>query len=579
MPDASLKVVIGADVQNALVGIKSVETASVGLGRAVKDTEERFNIQNTALNKSSGYMRQQEQAAKALADAEKNVGASSLLAASGIEKIGGSSRGILEPLNNAYNVIRKVAYALPGIGISGIFLAGFEAIASAFGKEEKAVDDASKAVEAHQKLVEGVISKTKEESTTVDILVGKIQSGTLSRQETVQAIKELQKIAPDYFSKLNAEKASIEDVTKAYGLYNQQIVKTIEAQIRIAEIAEIVKRRLTQTSQTPEAAKFIADLQAQGKTLEEINAIVVKGTGEDIKAQAELLRGNKYVSDEKLKQGLLDAKVPAGVQTILNLLQQEQKILKDINDVSKLVDLGKPPKIKIEPVIDQDPQKTPIRLGTFLDTSNFDPQIKTIEKRFREKPMLLSFTFDKAALDAAYELGKEIGRIISAGIPKGFADIGASIGEAIASGKDPIAAAGKSILNTVGDLIEQIGKALIEYGIVKTGLDKIIEGGIAIPGVAAIAVGVAAVALGALVKGLAQPRRAFAEGGIVTGPTNALIGEAGPEVVFPLDKLNRFMRGNANNSPQMNLAGQFVVKGTDLVLAVNRQNKLNNNAS
>jgi hypothetical protein len=35
------------------------------------------------------------------------------------------------------------------------------------------------------------------------------------------------------------------------------------------------------------------------------------------------------------------------------------------------------------------------------------------------------------------------------------------------------------------------------------------------------------------------PRIALAEGGIVTGPTNALIGEAGPEAVIPLDKMGR----------------------------------------
>jgi phage-related minor tail protein len=30
----------------------------------------------------------------------------------------------------------------------------------------------------------------------------------------------------------------------------------------------------------------------------------------------------------------------------------------------------------------------------------------------------------------------------------------------------------------------------------------------------------------------------FAEGGIVTGPTLALIGEAGPEAVIPLDRMS-----------------------------------------
>ena len=32
----------------------------------------------------------------------------------------------------------------------------------------------------------------------------------------------------------------------------------------------------------------------------------------------------------------------------------------------------------------------------------------------------------------------------------------------------------------------------------------------------------------------------FAEGGIVTGPTLGLVGEAGPEAIIPLDRLNQF---------------------------------------
>ena len=37
------------------------------------------------------------------------------------------------------------------------------------------------------------------------------------------------------------------------------------------------------------------------------------------------------------------------------------------------------------------------------------------------------------------------------------------------------------------------------------------------------------------------PRVALAEGGMVSGPTNALIGEAGPEVVMPLDRFERML--------------------------------------
>lgn len=46
---------------------------------------------------------------------------------------------------------------------------------------------------------------------------------------------------------------------------------------------------------------------------------------------------------------------------------------------------------------------------------------------------------------------------------------------------------------------------------------------------------------------IALPRIALAEGGLVTGPTNALIGEAGPEVVIPLDRFERMMGMNAES--------------------------------
>lgn len=43
------------------------------------------------------------------------------------------------------------------------------------------------------------------------------------------------------------------------------------------------------------------------------------------------------------------------------------------------------------------------------------------------------------------------------------------------------------------------------------------------------------------VSEISLPRVALADGGLVTGPTNALVGEAGPEVVMPLDRFERLM--------------------------------------
>lgn len=54
----------------------------------------------------------------------------------------------------------------------------------------------------------------------------------------------------------------------------------------------------------------------------------------------------------------------------------------------------------------------------------------------------------------------------------------------------------------------------------------------------------------------------FAKGGIVTGPTLGLIGEAGAEAIIPLNKLDNMMGGGTK--------GEFILRGQDLVLALER---------
>ena len=572
--DASIGVKIGAEYQGAVAGFNAVASAASGMGNAVKDTGEKFAFTNNLLNQSTGYAKQQAVAMKQAADAIKTIPPVANDAANALDKIGGSSRGILEPLNNAYNVIRKIAYALPGIGISGIFLLLGQSIADAFGKAEKSTDDANEALEAYQKTVDQVVSSNSKEAAIVDVLVGKIQSGTLSRQQTVQAIKELQQIAPDYFGKLDAESAKIQDVTRAYGAYNNQIVKTIEAQIRIAEITDLVKQRLDESAKLPDASKFIADLQAQGKTLEEINAIVVKGVGDDIRAQAQLAQSTKGITDEQSKQLLLQSKVPAGVQTILSLLQKEQDILKEIGG-TEITSLVKLDAIKPEKIDDPKIKLNGIKFQLDLSTADISIDVSgSLESKHIDKTFLGQIQ-DQLVASLGAGPSKEFEKTVDnfkkavandvIGLGEGiFEDIGKAFGGA----KNPFA----NILDLLGGFLEDFGKQLIVLG----GLSQLIQDllpEIFTPAGAgtAIVVGALAIAAGALFKSLSSKKgpTAFAEGGIVTGPTNALIGEAGPEVVFPLDKLNKFIRNNGS-SPNMNVSGQCVLRNQDLGLAVQR---------
>lgn len=65
------------------------------------------------------------------------------------------------------------------------------------------------------------------------------------------------------------------------------------------------------------------------------------------------------------------------------------------------------------------------------------------------------------------------------------------------------------------------------------------------------------------VKGLIGKVLPFAEGGLVTQPTLGLVGEAGPEVVIPLDRLSE-MRGGRGDNITINVAGT-VVSERDLI--------------
>ena len=71
----------------------------------------------------------------------------------------------------------------------------------------------------------------------------------------------------------------------------------------------------------------------------------------------------------------------------------------------------------------------------------------------------------------------------------------------------------------------------------------------------------------------------LASGGITNGASIAMIGEAGPEAVLPLSKLNTFMQTSFNAGAMSGggngggNGGQFVLRGQDLLVAINRTQK------
>jgi hypothetical protein len=129
---------------------------------------------------------------------------------------------------------------------------------------------------------------------------------------------------------------------------------------------------------------------------------------------------------------------------------------------------------------------------------------------------------------------------------------------------------GENISDSIGqmfqNLTKQIAEAVIQAAIF-AGILSLISGGAANGGVSF---------MGAF-KGLLG----LASGGVATGPTLAMIGEGSEsEAVLPLSKLGNIMQGSFNagsmSDSSASSGGQFVLRGQDLLLAVNRSQKASN---
>lgn len=128
--------------------------------------------------------------------------------------------------------------------------------------------------------------------------------------------------------------------------------------------------------------------------------------------------------------------------------------------------------------------------------------------------------------------------------------------------------------------LSTIGKALIAYGLAMDAFKKAFSNPFA-----AIAAGIALVGIGAFINAKINQNanggakkgspKAFANGGIISGPTMGLMGEypgasSNPEVVAPLDKLKDMIGSNSGTL-------ETRISGNDLLILINKANRNNSN--
>jgi hypothetical protein len=205
------------------------------------------------------------------------------------------------------------------------------------------------------------------------------------------------------------------------------------------------------------------------------------------------------------------------------------------------------------------------------------------------------------ALQKAEAFNQRIGQIMTGGLNNLAQGIGAALGNAISTGGNLVNALGGLLLGTIGSIAIQLGKAAIQIGIAMKAIKLSFKNPFT-----AIAAGIALVAVGTMIRntaGIVQGgggggggRRAmgssvggytggnsgggftaFANGGIISGPTMGLVGEypgarQNPEVIAPLNKLQSII-GKSSNGGNIKVTGEVRVDGQDLLIAIERANE------
>jgi hypothetical protein len=166
------------------------------------------------------------------------------------------------------------------------------------------------------------------------------------------------------------------------------------------------------------------------------------------------------------------------------------------------------------------------------------------------------FKDNKKKFDEAQKAAEGFANTISQQVTGGLM----SMWDAMENGESPLKALG----NFFADLLKQLAAAVLQAIIFQTVMSAL--------GFGAVAGGGG----GGLVGGIGKIF-GFAEGGIVSQPTLSMVGEGGQsEAIMPLNKLGNMMNSTFNAGAMSGQGGggngQFVLKGNDLVLAMQRSN-------
>lgn len=429
--------------------------------------------------------------------------------------------------------------------------------------------------EANKKAIESV----KQEATDVLLLVEQYKKSNTSAQERVAIIKKLNDLSPQYFGNLNAENTSIKLLNDAYLAYVSNLGNIIKAKKLEEKLSKAIEERLKY-----EAEAGIALLKTgyrnpelinqQNAALQKYNAMLQKEA--DIAKEIVDLAKVKLQLDEtttkkkKEKVDKVSARIKKGVALAGGDLQPvaEPVAKQDKGNLDEQIRiLDETSKRRIGIIKEQYQTEVSLAGGSFEKIKQAQSNMRSkLDEEFKAG-LIGTVQYSQAVQDLIQEQNKTIAEQAKANFEY-LLQLGNGIMSALGPALDMLidkgASLGDVLASAFKDLLKQLAKVIISAGIAVLLLSAL---GLVEPGGAMKL-------FGALFsQGMGLGKNLFAaptaNGGVFSGPSYRLVGEypgakTNPEVVAPLDKLKSMIGGGGS--------GEFVLRGNDLVLALQRSN-------
>ena len=470
-----------------------------------------------------------------------------------------SAVGTATGVQRAFNLAMAAApWALAATAVAAIVIA--------VGNYQDRIKKAAEQQKLFNEINSDTLKNFEEEVKSVSGLLAVVNNHNASMVERKNALAEIQKIYPDFLANQNLDKVGSEELKTATTNLTNEIYKQAKAKAAFAKLQELSAKMLEYE---------LGKQQAQLSTQAEINRLYASGASP---AQVQ-----KFIESQKNVGTIAEqnaAKIQSQIDAIINMSNAQGLSLTPVSKATTAI------KEQTKAVEGLTTAQTNQAAARKLATPQFGASAPTIEAfaavtgpMQQYAPVLKQATGEQIAIMSDYEqrmteAAGAINNAFNSMTAEGVEAFGDMIGGILSGQITSFDDFGKALLGSVAKFMRAFGTALIATATASKAFKEFIlkrpEIGIA-AGIALVA-GSAAIS-GMLKKGPAPT--AFAEGGIVSGPTLGLVGEYpnarnNPEVIAPLDKLKGMLKTGENSS---GFVASTTIAGRDLAIVLERYNK------